>query len=116
MAKLEKKPIILIPRTENNKNRQKSYQTKQWKNLRSLYLYEHPLCEICEQNGKVTPTEDIHHKKSPFERGISEEEKQYRLLDWNNLMALCKECHSHIHNQQQQTIITKRKINYTKIK
>lgn len=118
MTQINKKPIILIPRTENKENRTRSYNTKQWRDLRNLYFQQHPICEICEQEGKIVQAEDIHHKKSPFEFGLDEATKQYRLLDWNNLQALCKEHHAKIHNQQQEEqrekkknkiIITKRK-------
>lgn len=115
MSTINKDSIVLIPRTENRENRQKSYQTKQWRDLRLAYIQLHPLCELCGED-KVNPSVDVHHKLSPFEPNIGEAEKQRRLLDWNNLMALCKECHSKIHNEQNQKkklinnkIITKRK-------
>lgn len=117
MAHLNKSSIVLLPVAPlNRQKRQNSYQTKQWRDLRNLYLIQHPLCEKCLEEGKVTETQDIHHKLSPFESGISEAEKQRRLLDWNNLQALCKECHSLTHielekSKKSSTIkkITKRK-------
>jgi 5-methylcytosine-specific restriction protein A len=78
--------------------RQTAYQNTAWRKERDNYLREHPLCEKCLEKGKITPAQDIHHKKSPFKNG----EINWNLLyDVNNLMALCKECHGNIHAAQQ---------------
>lgn len=61
-------------------------------------MKQHPICEECLKKGKVTPAEDIHHEKSPFRGG---EVNYGLLLDYDNLMSLCKECHAAIHNKQQ---------------
>ena len=37
-----------------------------------------------------------------FDPSISEMEKWKRLLDYSNLMALCKDCHGKIHAKQQK--------------
>lgn len=84
--------------TEMRQLRQKAYQNTAWRKERDTYLHEHPLCEECLKNGKITPAQDIHHKKSPFKNG----EINWNLLyDENNLMSLCKECHGNIHAAQQ---------------
>ena len=77
--------------------RRKAYNNTAWRKLREVYIHEHPLCERCLQTGKITPAEDIHHKKSPFKNG---EINYYLLLDKENLMSVCKQCHSEIHNSQ----------------
>ena len=33
-----------------------------WKRIRDRYIQEHPLCELCQQEGRLTPAEEIHHK------------------------------------------------------
>jgi 5-methylcytosine-specific restriction protein A len=78
--------------------RRKAYNNTAWRKLRDLYMHEHPICEECLKKGKITAAEDVHHKRSPFRKG----EINYGLLmDYDNLMAVCKECHGEIHAAQQ---------------
>lgn len=58
-----------------------------WKRIRDRYIEEHPFCELCYQKGKLTIAEEVHHIKPLSEGGGSNVE---------NLMALCKSCHSSI--------------------
>ena len=58
-----------------------------WKRIRDRHIAQYPLCEMCRQSGKVTPAEEVHHIK-PLSQGGTHDE--------NNLMSLCKECHSKI--------------------
>lgn len=82
---------------ERRKERQAVYNTPRWKQLRNLKIQESPLCEDCLKEGRVTPAEEVHHIKSFCVRGISEEEKYRRAYDYNNLVALCKDCHHKRH-------------------
>ena len=75
------------------KERQAIYNTRRWKELRKLMVQAHPLCEDCLKRGVLTPTEEVHHLKSPFRRGLSPEEKERLAFDPDNLVCLCKECH-----------------------
>lgn len=84
--------------TEAKEIRRKAYNNTQWRKLREVYIREHALCEECLKKGKVTPAEDIHHKKSPFRDGAI---NYQLLLDYNNLEAVCKECHQHLHNAKE---------------
>lgn len=58
-----------------------------WRRIRNKYIKEHPLCEECEKNGRLTPAKEVHHIL-PLEKGGTHDE--------SNLMALCKSCHSRI--------------------
>ena len=58
-----------------------------WKRIRDRYVAAHPLCEECSKQGKMTPTEEVHHIL-PLSKGGTHSEE--------NLMALCKSCHSAI--------------------
>ena len=58
-----------------------------WKKLRARFLLRHPLCEQCLCEGRLTPAEEVHHIL-PLANGGTH--------DVNNLMALCKSCHSRI--------------------
>ena len=64
----------------------------------------HPLCQKCLEQGKLTPTTEVHHRLSPFQRGITEEEKERRAFDENNLMCLCRDCHIKEHHKGELTI------------
>lgn len=59
-----------------------------WKRIRDSYVQQHPLCERCQEHGKLTPTEEVHHKVPLSEGGTHAR---------NNLIALCKSCHAQIH-------------------
>lgn len=94
----KKKKTYERKETDMRKLRQQAYQNPTWRKLRDTYLRNHPICEECLNKGKVTPATDIHHLVSPFRHG----EVNYNLLlDYDNLMALCKECHGNIHAAQQ---------------
>lgn len=60
---------------------------RSWKRIRDRYIAEHPLCEQCEKNGRITPAQEVHHIQ-PLSRGGTNE--------YGNLMALCTSCHSEI--------------------
>lgn len=79
----------------SRKERQRVYQTQRWQKLRLFYLSEHPLCEICEENGIIKDAIDVHHKVSFVGKG---EDTPFYAFNYNNLQALCKECHQKEHN------------------
>lgn len=58
-----------------------------WEQFRKFYLTEYPLCNDCEQSGRVTPAAELHHVMKVADHP----ELQFDPL---NIMALCKSCHS----------------------
>ena len=62
-----------------------------WKRIRDSYVKTHPFCEQCYKNGIIVPVDEVHHKIPLSEGGTH---------DRNNLIALCKSCHSRIHAQR----------------
>ena len=62
-----------------------------WKRIRDRYIKAHPLCEECKRNGKLTPSEEVHHIIPLSEGGTNKQQ---------HLMALCKSCHSRIHAER----------------
>ena len=58
------------------------------KRIRDKYAAEHPFCEMGFEHGIIVETQEIHHKKPLSEGGTH---------DRDNLIALCKSCHSSIH-------------------
>lgn len=33
-----------------------------WKRIRDSYVQQHPLCEMCQKEGRLVMTEEVHHK------------------------------------------------------
>lgn len=58
-----------------------------WRHIRNRYIKANPLCEKCLEDGKLTPAKEVHHIL-PLSHGGTHKE--------DNLMALCKSCHSRI--------------------
>ena len=77
---------------------QKIYNSKTWKQLRELYYSDHPLCQRCLEKGIIKPSEEIHHK-IPFLTGKTSDEIYELAYDYENLMSVCKQCHSEIHKE-----------------
>lgn len=72
------------------------YQNRRYKKLRSWYMTNHPLCEMCMFNGRSVPATECHHR-TPISTGVTMEDKMNLLLDEKNLCALCSSCHDKIH-------------------
>ena len=82
--------------TDTKLLRRKFYNSSKWQKLRDAHLREHPLCEQCLSKGKVTPADQVHHKRSPF--NYKEGTINWELgLDPENLESICGECHGKIH-------------------
>ena len=62
-----------------------------WKRIRDRYMNAHPLCELCQQEGRLVKAEQVHHIKPLAEGGDHRDE---------NLMSLCHSCHSKIHAER----------------
>lgn len=58
-----------------------------WRKIRAAFLAANPLCEMCKRQGKYTAANEVHHVKPLADGGTN---------DFENLMALCKSCHSKI--------------------
>ena len=79
----------------------KFYGSKAWKQLRAQKLQDQPLCENCLSLGIVRAATEVHHAY-PFGNGINEEEQWKLLLDYDNLVSLCHQCHHAIHAMMKQ--------------
>lgn len=64
---------------------------RSWARIRAAFLQANPLCALCKRDGRLTPAALVHHKVRLTDGGTN---------DWNNLMALCRECHSRLHAEQ----------------
>ena len=63
-----------------------------WRKARKKLLDEHPFCELCRRQGRLTQATVAHHIKAAADGGSNEQE---------NLMALCASCHSSLHRRQK---------------
>ena len=59
----------------------------QWRKLRAFFIARNPFCEMCKRQGKFTAATEVHHIKPLADGGTN---------DFENLMPLCKSCHSKI--------------------
>ena len=74
--------------TRDKESRKKYSQG--WKQIRTRYVREHPFCERCREEGRLTPVAEVHHIR-PISRGGTNQ--------WDNLMSLCQSCHNKIHHE-----------------
>ena len=75
-------------RYERDPNINKTYG-RAWKRIRDRYAAEHPLCEMCLKEGRLTPVEEVHHIL-PISKGGTHAR--------DNLMSLCQSCHTKLHH------------------
>lgn len=67
-------------------SRDRGYDEK-WRRCRAAFLAAHPLCADCHAIGLVRAADEVHHR-------VKLRVDPSRRLDWDNLLALCKSCHS----------------------
>lgn len=84
--------IILRDRNRNYNKFGRTPEAKkrygcQWRKIRAAFLALNPLCEMCRRQGIFTAANEVHHVKPLADGGTN---------DFENLMALCKSCHSKI--------------------
>ena len=60
---------------------------RNWEKLRAAFLARNPLCLFCLQAGRVTRAAEVDHI---VEIAVRPDLR----LEWTNLRALCKPCHS----------------------
>jgi 5-methylcytosine-specific restriction protein A len=72
---------------ENRGNSTERGYGADWQRLRRVKLGQDPLCEDCLENDRTTAAEEVHH----IEKVVDEPALR---LEMDNLMSLCKGCHS----------------------
>lgn len=80
------------------RERQKIYQSRQWRLLRVFKLINNPVCERCGREFSA----EVHHRDS-FMNYTRAEERYRKAFDVNNLEALCSHCHKSLHGAGKKT-------------
>ena len=91
--------------------RSRMYNSPEYKRTRRDFIRFHPLCDVCLVENKVKETEHTHHIVR-FMDQPTEVLKYALLVDEDNIMPLCEDCHSKLHHsfksftpQQQMYIV-----------
>ena len=61
-----------------------------WKRIRDSYAREHPLCERCLEEGRVSLMDEVHHIVPVSQGGTHAR---------SNLRSLCRSCHQRTHQE-----------------
>lgn len=77
----------------NDKEVQKFYASKAWRNIRKVILDRFKgMCLLClYDNNEIVPAKIVHHI-------METKQDDQSWLDDNNLILLCNGCHEHIHS------------------
>jgi len=71
------------------------YKSWRWRRCREGYLnHVGRLCERCRKRGLIVPADQVHHKVKLTPENLS---NPAVTLNWQNLEALCFECHQAEH-------------------
>lgn len=70
--------------------------SRRWAALRRAVLTAHPLCQRCQEQGRVRAATEVHHEE-PVERGLTAAEQESLMFAPANLQALCHACHVEAH-------------------
>ena len=97
-AKREKS---LASKTINEKERQKYYNSRAWRDYRRSFVKTHPICELSILSNNVRACEHLHHIVK-FEAQPTEELRWMMLLDDDNVIALTKDKHMTIHYRNDE--------------
>ena len=82
-------------RQEAPEEQKRFYNSDAWQRCRSEYLsLVGGLCERCESKGIVRPARIVHHKEYISVQNITDPAV---LLSFDNLEALCQDCHNAEH-------------------
>jgi len=75
------------------------YTSREWRKRRKKFLEERDgLCEICLSKGLIEPAVHVHHKVPITSENLDDPRIT---LSFDNLMALCEECHQAQHRTKR---------------
>ena len=67
----------------------KFYNSAAWRKVSRLYRKKHPLCERCQERGKIVASDLVHHQPEL----LTLWNNKLNPLSWRYLQALCNDCH-----------------------
>lgn len=83
------------------------YSSIQWtRTSRAFKKYKQNLCERCLKKGYIVPATQVHHKIRLNANNVNDTKIS---LSYDNLEALCDNCHEREHEQDAQQRYSKRK-------
>jgi len=75
------------------------YNSQVWRDTREAYRKSKGgLCERCLARGLIKPAAIVHHKIYITPQNVNDPNV---VLNWDNLEALCRECHENEHRGTQ---------------
>jgi hypothetical protein len=78
---------------------EKFYNNESWEQCRTGFMQSKGwMCERCAKTGSVNIAKIAHHKLYLTESNINDPAVS---LDWENLEALCQDCHNKEHHKRQ---------------
>lgn len=85
----------------------KFYSSKAWQECRNEYMKRaHYLCENCLRKGIYKPAEIVHHI---IEIDPVTIERPEIALNFDNLEAVCRECHNEYHDNRGRWVLVNEK-------
>lgn len=79
------------------------YGSQVWRDTRTAYKKSvGGLCERCLKRGLIRPAVIVHHKVYIDEKNINDPNV---VLNWDNLEALCADCHALEHNATEKRFV-----------
>lgn len=101
LNKKKKEKRIKETDKRDNLNHKAVYNTRTWRKLRLQFLMEHPLCQECLKEDKITSAIEVHHI-IPISSVSTIEEKKTLGFNWNNLKGLCDKHHKEAHKNYKE--------------
>ncbi|WP_052152880.1 HNH endonuclease [Dehalobacter sp. UNSWDHB] len=78
------------------------YNSDAWRVCRDAFLQSKGwLCERCSTPHDPVPAKIAHHKRYLTEKNIND---PYVALSWDNLEALCQQCHNEEHHKSNKKV------------
>ena len=77
------------------------YSSPAWRNLRDVYVRQHPVCELSLLEHRVMEAQEVHHIVKWADQQ-TDEMKWQLLLDADNLISLTRTVHQYIHYAQDK--------------
>lgn len=74
------------------------YKGRAWEQCRKSYLSMNNLCERCLKKNAYVPAKIVHHKTYITPDNITNPDIT---LNFNNLEALCQDCHNAEHHREK---------------